>query len=96
WSDPSNSLTCMLSAEPRVKVDDPPNMHILIFFHAGAEPTQFAFPPATRSLPWRLFIDTAAPAGQDAFPNLNGPPAKVDEQFTMEGRSLRCYVVSGE
>lgn len=96
WNDPSNSLTCMLSAEPRVKVDDPPNMHILIFFHAGAEPTQFAFPPATRSLPWRLFIDTAAPAGQDAFPNLNGPPAKVDEQFTMEGRSLRCYVVSGE
>lgn len=96
WHEPSRSLSCLLSAEPRKNVADLPNMHLLIFFHSAPEPGEFSFPPATRSLSWRLFVDTFAEEGKDIFPTLNGPAPNVDEPFVMSGRSLRCYVAISE
>jgi glycogen operon protein len=48
-------------------------------------------PPAVSHLNWRQFIDTAAAAPGDVYPENDGP-APPHEPILMENHSLRCYV----
>ncbi|HID76935.1 MAG TPA: glycogen debranching protein GlgX [Planctomycetaceae bacterium] len=92
WTADERSLTCLLAAVPRARRYDPPTHHVLLMCHAGVEPQRFVIPEIARGLPWRQFIDTAAPVPDDIYPNLNGPEPPADWTVTLESRSLVCYV----
>ncbi len=96
WTADERSLTCLLGAMPQNGVLEPPNHHVLLMFHAEADPRRFTIPPIARALAWRQFIDTAAAAPADIYPDLNGPAPPADGLLELAGRSLVCYVAPDE
>jgi isoamylase len=96
WSEDSPSLTYVLAAWPPRSPLEPPNRHVLMMFHAGAEPQRFTIPPLVRSLAWRQLIDTAADSPADVYPELDGPAPPSDGLVELQARSLVCYVARDE
>ena len=64
----------------------------MIIMHAGGDSQLFQIPAPIRKLPWRLFIDTAAPTPSDLFENLDGPGIPLSGRFSLVHHSMRCYV----
>jgi glycogen operon protein len=60
--------------------------------HAGSQSRAFTVPPFVRSIPWHLFIDTAAAPPHDIYPNLDGPEPHRSGMLELESRSLACFV----
>lgn len=96
WVRGESSLVCLWAARPKPSPLSPPTHHLLMCFHAAPEPRTFTVPRAALGLPWRLFIQTAAPPPQDIYPELNGPPLPADGRIRLEGRSFVCYVALAE
>jgi isoamylase len=88
WNHTNQSLTCVLGTGG---IDDPAARHVMLMTHAGGEPQEMAVPAAAASLPWRLFVDTAAEPPGDVFPQADGPPP-ARQPMRFEGHSMRCYV----
>jgi len=84
----AHSFSCVFSS---TGLEDEAARHVMLLMHAGGRPLQFTFPDVAGSLPWRLFIDTAADPPHDIYPNEDGPP--LEGKFVMlQHHSLRCYV----
>jgi isoamylase len=96
WNADTRSLTCLLAAAPPRELIEPPNHHVLILLHGNGEAREFAIPPLARSLPWSLFIDTAAASPKDVYPGLDGPPPPAEGSLKLESHSLMCYVARDE
>ncbi|OHB70939.1 MAG: glycogen debranching enzyme GlgX [Planctomycetes bacterium RBG_13_63_9] len=96
WSQRDGSLACLLAAAPQQDLLAPANHHVLLMFHAGSEPRQFAFPGPVRSLRWRQFVNTAADSPADVYPDLDGPALPPEGIVELESRSLVCYVARDE
>jgi glycogen operon protein len=88
WSSPGSSLTCVFGTDG---VADPAARAVLIMLHCGPKPQEFTAPPPAASIKWRLFIDTAAAAPDDIYPEADGPPLGK-EPVVLDAKSLRCYV----
>ena len=86
------SLVCILAAVPRRDAADLVSRNVMMMFHAGFEPLRFVLPGAARDLDWRLFINTGAKAPGDVYPAFDGPPPAADGSFTLDARSLVCFV----
>jgi glycogen operon protein len=89
WTGPHKSLVCVLGT---AGLDDPSARYIMLLLHAGGEAQEFIVPASMRRLPWRLFVDTAAEAPGEIYPEANGPPVPAGGRFKMINHSLRCYV----
>jgi len=96
WNADGDSLTCLLAAFPQRDPLQPPNHHVLMLLHPGADPCRFVIPKAVRSFTWWQFIDTAAPSPRDIHPGLDGPAPPDDGVVELEGRSMVCYVARDE
>lgn len=96
WAGGGHSLICLLGAQPSPDPLKPPNHHVLLLLHAGADPRQFTIPPLARRFTWRQFINTAADGPADVFPELDGPPPPPDGPIELPARSLVCYVAPDE
>lgn len=89
WRHTFHSLTCIFGTSWQ---DNPAARHVMIFMHSGGAPQDFDVPVLARDLQWRLFIDTAAPAPGDIYPDGDGPLLKPNEPVELNHHSLRCYV----
>ena len=89
WTAPSRSLACALGT---AGLDDPAARYLLILLHAGSDSQEFVIPANIRRLPWRLFVDTAAEAPGDVFPEVNGPPLPANARLRLLQHSMRVYV----
>ena len=71
---------------------DPAARAVMIMLHCGNQPVRIrdAAAPAA-SYNWRLFIDTAAAAPDDIYPEADGP-ALGREPVMLDSHTLRCYV----
>jgi len=96
WGTRESSLICLLAAAPRINPLSPPHHHVLILFHARAEPREFRIPKVARRLGWWLFVNTAAEPPGDIYPGLDGPAPPPGGLVPLEGRSLVCYVARDE
>jgi len=96
WNADRRSLTYLLGAVPQQDPLLPANHHVLLMFHAGADPLEFHVPPLVQGLSWWQFINTAAAAPRDIYPELNGPAPPAGGVVQLEGRSLLCYVARDE
>ncbi len=86
------SLTCLLSAVPPTMEYEGSLYHILIMSHGGWESRDFSFPAMCQNLTWRLFIDTAAAAPNDIFPDETGPKADAKSPIRFLPHSMRVYL----
>ena len=91
WRHTHHSLTCVFGTS---YLDDPAARHVLILLHSGGQPQEFQTPDAVRGLTWKQFIDTAAEAPGDIYPEASGPKLNVMRPITLDHHSLRCYVAT--
>jgi glycogen operon protein len=89
WTGPHKSLMCVLGT---AGLDDPSARYIMLLLHAGGDPQEFVTPAVVRRLPWRLFVDTAAEAPLDIYPEMNGPAIPPGGRIKLLNHSFRCYV----
>ncbi len=87
WHGNGPSFTCVFGTSG---LSDPAARAVMIMLHAGQHSHDFVLPQAVLGKSWRLFIDTAAEAPNDVYPEINGPAPS--SEITMEHHSLRCYV----
>ncbi|HND53686.1 MAG TPA: glycogen debranching protein GlgX [Pirellulaceae bacterium] len=65
---------------------------VLLLFNATGEPREFVLPPVAKEIRWRLFVDTAADAPLDIYPELDGPPMPESGRLMLPYRAMACYV----
>jgi glycogen operon protein len=103
WEANDHSLTVLLgaatdadpaeSSRSRSAPSVPSNArHVLLFLHAGVLPRRFTVPNPARTIPWRLFVDTAAESPHDVHPDLDGPRLPPSGLVALVERSLKVYV----
>ena len=86
------SLTCLLSAVTPTRELEGSLYHVLMMFHGGWEVRDFVFPAVCQNFTWKLFIDTAATAPNDVFPNIDGPRPDLKASTRFLPHSLRVYL----
>ncbi|GHT30786.1 glycogen operon protein GlgX homolog [Planctomycetales bacterium] len=86
------SLTCLLGAAPPTMEYESSLYHILLMLHGGWEPRDFSFPAVCQNFSWHIFIDTAAPAPQDIFPDKNGPKPDLNKTLRLEPLSMKVFL----
>ncbi|MEX2167972.1 MAG: glycogen debranching protein GlgX [Pirellulales bacterium] len=91
WNHAFHSLSCVLGTS---WLNDPAARHVMMMLHAGSQPQKFVVPETARHIRWRLFIDTAADAPGDIYPQANGPLIDSTKPITLEHHSMRCYVAA--
>jgi glycogen operon protein len=65
----------------------------MLMLNPIGQPREFVVPDLVRTVRWQTFIDTAADAPADIFPNLDGPePPLSGGPILLAERSLVCYV----
>ncbi|HEX3600849.1 MAG TPA: glycogen debranching protein GlgX [Lacipirellulaceae bacterium] len=88
WSIAGSSLTSVFGTSG---LTDPAARAVLVMLHCGPKPQEFLPPPPAASINWKLFIDTAAAAPDDIYPEADGP-ALGKEVVVLDSHTLRCYV----
>jgi len=88
WSANGPSLISVFSTDG---LDDPAARAVMFMLHAGNENRAFMMPRAAASYKWRLFVDTAAEAPGDIYPEADGPVLE-EHPDVLDGHTLRCYV----
>jgi len=89
WTAPHKSLVCVLGT---AGLTDAAARYIMHLLHAGGDAQDFVIPAIVRRLPWRLFVDTAAEAPGDVYPEANGPAIPAGGRIRLINHSMRCYV----
>ncbi|MHB1033765.1 MAG: glycogen debranching protein GlgX [Pirellulales bacterium] len=92
WNLANHSLVCLLGPAPAQNNGHEPGRALLMFFHGGAVPREFALPACAREIRWRLLVDTAAESPNDFFPELDGPEPPAQGKLLLCDRSLVAYV----
>ncbi len=92
WQLDERSLQYLLAAVPQRDPMAPPNYHLLLMFHAGAEPRRFLLPEIARGVAWWQFINTAAPSPRDIYPGLDGPAPPASGEMELASRSTLVYI----
>lgn len=89
WAKTFHSLICLLGTSG---LDDPSARTMLVMLHSGGQPQKFVIPKEACSIPWRLFVDTAATSPGDIYPDADGPAPPLGNEVLLDHHSLRCYV----
>jgi glycogen operon protein len=92
WTGEDMTLTSLLK---RVDPEHDPHgksRDVLLLVNATSEQREFILPPVAKGTRWRLFLDTAAAAPYDVYPDLDGPPPPRARRLTLSFRSLCCFV----
>ncbi|MEN1680201.1 MAG: glycogen debranching protein GlgX [Planctomycetota bacterium] len=89
WRNTWHSMTAVFGS---CWLKDPAARSVMVMMHSGGRPQEFETPYPARSLKWRLFVDTAAPAPNDIYPGATGPLLDVGEPVELNHHTLRCYV----
>ena len=91
WTADSPSLTCFFAAGP-TELGQAPGRHVLLMFHAGPSPREFAMPVLPKPITWRLLLDTRQLSPNDIFPNLDGPIPPPLGRVCLDHHSMMAFV----
>ena len=90
----SETLGSTLPFDPLVEAYPEAQYYILAMFNPTDDAQTFYFPIVAKfpSFSWRLFVDTAARAPNDVYPELNGPEVSIDAGVLLPEHSMRVYI----
>ena len=89
WEKPTQGMICVFGT---AGLDDPAARPVMLLLHSGQDTQEFVIPEALRSMPWRQFIDTAAPMPKDIHPEIDGPKLPATNKLSLVHHTLMCYV----
>jgi glycogen operon protein len=89
WNHGNHGLVCLLGT---AGLDDPAARPVLMMFNSSGQPRTFTPPGPALRFTWRLFVDTAAQAPGDIYPEIDGPALPSNRQIPLAGHSVVCYV----
>jgi glycogen operon protein len=102
WEENDHSLTVLLGAATEGELaaghvergapTKSKSRSVLMMLHGGIQPRRFVVPAIARTIPWRLFVDTAAESPKDIYPDLDGPKAPGSGHMMLLDRSARVYI----
>ena len=92
WENPSGGLMCWLPAPALADDPDGVGRDLIMLFNGTPDTLKFVMPDQIRGLRWSLLLDTATEAGQDIFPDLDGPAAPANRRVELIYRSTQVYV----
>jgi isoamylase len=88
WESGDPAFISLLKAAAHV----PNSKDILLLVNGSGDQREFILPPVAKGTKWRLFIDTAAPAPADVYPEYDGPRPPRSRRLKLAYRSMCCYV----
>jgi glycogen operon protein len=91
WWAQAASLTCFFASAPP-DAHEEPGRHVLVMYHAGAEPREFTIPSLPRPIAWRVFLDTHHESPRDVYPGLDGPQFAPFGRVQLEHHSVMAFV----
>lgn len=92
WGQHELAMVAYLSAPGRAEDPEMLGRDILMLFNSTGQPREFQLPDVGRGMNWNLFLDTAAAAPEDIFPDLDGPMPPSTRIIEMPHHSMRVYV----
>ncbi len=94
WTSDEAALSCLLAA-PSIEQDpERKGRDVLLLINPTQENREFIFPAIAKGTRWRLFLDTAAQAPADIYPEVNGPVPPRSRRMNILNRSMRVYVAA--
>lgn len=89
-----NALAMMAYIAAPQQTDDPDGFgrDLVMMFNSTGQQRQFIMPASANEARWNLFVDTAAEAPLDIFPELNGPVPPLHRKVDMPHHSFKVFV----
>jgi glycogen operon protein len=92
WAQHELAMMVYVAAPPRVHDPEGVGRDVLMLLNSTGEPIDFTLPDQGRGMQWNLFVDTAAAAPEDIFPDLDGPAPPSSRKIPVCYKSMRVYV----
>ncbi len=92
WGQQQLAMMAYISAPSRL--DDPEGLgrDLIMMFNSTGDDREFHLPEIGRGVQWNLFMDTAAEAPADIYPEIDGPIAPTNRMIPMPCHSMKLYV----
>ncbi len=92
WEQPTLAMVAYIAAPSQA--DDPKGLgrDIVMMFNSTGQGRDFLMPAFAKQSRWNLFLDSAAEAPLDIFPELNGPMPRLESMLPMPHHSLKVFV----
>jgi glycogen operon protein len=92
WEQPTLAMVAYIAAPSQA--DDPKGLgrDIVMMFNSTGQGRDFLMPAFAKQSRWNLFLDSAAEAPLDIFPELNGPMPMLESMLPMPHHSLKVFV----
>ncbi len=92
WHNGELAMVVMLTAPGQEDDPEGKGRDVLFLVNGNHDSRKFVLPQVARTIPWRCFIDTAADAPNDVFPNYEGPFMAKSGKVSLTGRSMQCFI----
>lgn len=95
WSQDELAMMVYIAAPGKTIDPQGHGRDILMLFNSTGAAREYLMPQLALDMNWTKFIDTAAPAPRDIFPQLDGPAPPADHRLTLIPHSLQVFVSDG-
>ena len=92
WGQDLLAMIAYIAAPPRAEDPEACGRDLVMMFNSTGQERNFTMPEIGRGMRWNLFVDTAADAPQDIFPDADGPMPPGGNVFKMPHHSLKVFV----
>lgn len=92
WGQHELAMVAYIAAPSRL--DDPEGLgrDLVMMFNSTGQIREFKMPEVGRGMLWNLFVDTAADAPEDIYPDVDGPMPPSGRLIKMPHHSLKVFV----
>ncbi|MEL7265331.1 MAG: hypothetical protein AAFP69_11070 [Planctomycetota bacterium] len=94
WSQSTLAMVAFLAAPLIGGNPEPGARDMIMMFNSTGDDLKYEMPDISKGNDWTLLLDTAAPAGEDIYPDLDGPSPLPSRKVPVPRHSLKVYVSS--
>ncbi|MEM9644763.1 MAG: glycogen debranching protein GlgX [Planctomycetota bacterium] len=92
WGQQELAMMAYIAAPSRINDPEGAGRDLIMMFNSTGDDREFHLPEIGRGVQWNLFLDTAAEAPDDIFPDVDGPVAPSNRMISMPCHSMKLYV----
>ena len=92
WGQAALAMVAYIAAPSHRNDPERLGRDLVIMFNSTGEARDFVMPEFAKQARWNLFLDTAAEAPADIYPELNGPMPVLETTLLMPHHSLKVFV----
>ncbi len=92
WSQQELAMMAYIAAPSRTEDPEGLGRDMVLMFNSTGQKMDFTMPAMGRNMKWNLFVDTAAIAPNDIYPDADGPMPSDSLVVDMPHHSMKVYV----